>query len=166
MLSSLLTSSNFCRLLITFANSLDSIGERGISLVSALTSSARGPSFNFPLWQGKFQCPNTLSLVLFAGMTLDRCAVLRIGTLTGYPLCRESHPSCRLKNPLVIKQGRRNRGGGGCAPPPPNNLHKYAPPQHNFSFFFWGGGGAYLCKLLGGGTAPPPPPPPKKKKKK
>ena len=46
--------------------------------------------------------PNTLSLVSFAGMTLDKCIVLRIGTLTGWPLCRESHPLCRLKNPTVI----------------------------------------------------------------
>ena len=35
-------------------------------------------------------------------MTLDKCIVLRIGTLTGCPLCRESHPLCRLKNPTVI----------------------------------------------------------------
>ena len=43
-----------------------------------------------------------LSLVSFAGMALDKCIVLRIGTLTGCPLCRESHPLCRLKNPTVI----------------------------------------------------------------
>ena len=41
-------------------------------------------------------------LVSFAGMTLDKYIVLRIGTLTGCPLCRESHPLCRLKNPTVI----------------------------------------------------------------
>ena len=35
-------------------------------------------------------------------MTLDKRIVLRIGTLTGCPLCRESHPLCRLKNPTVI----------------------------------------------------------------
>ena len=35
-------------------------------------------------------------------MKLDKCIVLRIGTLTGCPLCRESHPLCRLKNPTVI----------------------------------------------------------------
>ena len=35
-------------------------------------------------------------------MTLDKCIVLRIGTLTGCPLCKESHPLCRLKNPTVI----------------------------------------------------------------
>ena len=52
--------------------------------------------------QGKFRCPNMLSLVSLAGMTLDKCIVLRIGTLTGCPLCRESYPLCRLKNPRVI----------------------------------------------------------------
>ena len=35
-------------------------------------------------------------------MTLDKCIVLRIGTLTGCPLCRESHLLCRFKNPRVI----------------------------------------------------------------
>ena len=34
-------------------------------------------------------------------MTLDKCPVVRIGTLTGCPLCRGSHPLCRLKNPTV-----------------------------------------------------------------
>ena len=50
----------------------------------------------------KFWCPNMLSLVSFARITLNKCAVLRIGTLTGGPLCRESHPLCRLKNPTVV----------------------------------------------------------------
>ena len=49
-----------------------------------------------------FRCPNMLSLVSFAGMTLNKCAVLRIGALTGGPLCRESHLLCRLKNPTVV----------------------------------------------------------------
>ena len=43
----------------------------------------------------KFLCLNTLSLVSFAGMTLNTCAVLWFGTLTGCPLCS-------LKNPMVI----------------------------------------------------------------
>ena len=38
----------------------------------------------------------------FYYMTLDKCIVLRIGTLTGCPLCRESHPLCKLNNPRVI----------------------------------------------------------------
>ena len=49
-----------------------------------------------------FWYPNMLSLVSFAGMTLNKCAVLRIGTLTGGSLCRESHPLCRLKNRTVV----------------------------------------------------------------
>ena len=62
----------------------------------------RGPRFDSRSRREKIRCPNTLSLVSFAGMTLDKCIVLRIGTLTGCPLCRESHPLCRLKNPTVI----------------------------------------------------------------
>ena len=38
----------------------------------------------------------------FSGMTLDKCILLQFGTLTGCPLCRESHPLCRLRNPTVI----------------------------------------------------------------
>ena len=71
-------------------------------MVSALASDAKGPRFDPRPRGGKFRSPNMLSLVSFAGMTLDKCIVLRIGTLTGCPLCRESHPLCRLKNPTVI----------------------------------------------------------------
>ena len=39
-----------------------------------------------------FWCPNMLSLVSFAGMTLTKCAVLWIGTLTGGPVQGESPP--------------------------------------------------------------------------
>ena len=35
-------------------------------------------------------------------MTLNKCAVLWITTLTGGPPCRKSHPLCRLKNPTVV----------------------------------------------------------------
>ena len=52
--------------------------------------------------EDKFQCLNMLSFVSFAGSTRNKCAVLRIGTLTGGHLCRESHPLCRLKNPTVV----------------------------------------------------------------
>ena len=31
-----------------------------------------------------------------------KCIVLWVGMLTGCPLCRESHPLCRLKNPMII----------------------------------------------------------------
>ena len=46
----------------------------------------------------KFRCPDMLSLVSFAGMTLNKCAVLRIGTLTGVPLYRKS-PPVQVKEP-------------------------------------------------------------------
>ena len=39
-----------------------------------------------------FWCPNMLSLVSFAGMTLNKCAVLWIWTLTGGPVQGESPP--------------------------------------------------------------------------
>ena len=72
------------------------------SSVSALASGARGPRLDPRSRRGRFWCPNTLSLVSFAGMTLDKCTVFRIGKLTGCPLCREKHHLCRLKNPTVI----------------------------------------------------------------
>ena len=62
------------------------------------TSEARGLRFNPRSWQSKYPCPNTLSLVSFAGMTLDKCIVLRIGTLTGCPLSGDKNSTC----PLVI----------------------------------------------------------------
>ena len=37
-------------------------------------------------------CPNMLSLVSFAGMTLNKCAAFWIGTLTGGPVKGESPP--------------------------------------------------------------------------
>ena len=69
------------------------LSKRGSSVVSELASGARGPRFDPRA--GKFRkCPN--------GRTLDKCAVLRIGTLNGCPLSREGHPLYRLKNPTVI----------------------------------------------------------------
>ena len=47
--------------------------------------------------RGKFRCPNMLSLLSFAGITLNKCALLQIGTLTGWHLCRESHPLMQVK---------------------------------------------------------------------
>ena len=75
---------------------------RGRSVFNALASDARGPRFDPRSRRGKFRCPNTLSLVSFAGMALIKSAVFRIGMLTVCPSCRESHPLCRLKNPMVI----------------------------------------------------------------
>ena len=39
-----------------------------------------------------FWCPNMLSLMSFAVMTLNKCAVFWIGTLTGGPVQGESPP--------------------------------------------------------------------------
>ena len=39
-----------------------------------------------------FWCPKMLSLVSFAGMTLNKCAVLWIGTLAVGPVQEESPP--------------------------------------------------------------------------
>ena len=72
-------------------------------MVSVLTSGASGLQGLIPArGEEKFWCQNTLCLVPFAGLTLDKCASLQIRTVTGRPLCRESHPLCRLKNPTVI----------------------------------------------------------------
>ena len=48
------------------------------SVVSALASGARGLRFDSHSRLGKFWCPYILSLVLFAGMSLNKCIILRI----------------------------------------------------------------------------------------
>ena len=96
-------------------------------MVSALASGARGPRFDPRSRRGKFRSPNTLSLVSFAGMTLDKCIVLRIGMLTGCPLCRESQPLCRLKNPTVIKIWLLVGFHQSCQCSPADNARKRPP---------------------------------------
>ena len=69
------------------------------------SSVVRGPSLVLEIpgsIPARRESPNTLSLVSFAGMTLAKSIDLRMETLTGCPMCRESHPLCRLKNPMVI----------------------------------------------------------------
>ena len=78
-------------------------------------SGARGPSLDPISLRGNFLCLNTFSLMSFAGMTLDKCIILQIWMLTGCPLCRESHPLCRLKKPMVMHQSFVS----GPPPPPP-----------------------------------------------
>ena len=73
------------------------------SVVSTLASGARGSRFDPRSQRGKFQCSNTLSLVPFAGMTLDKCIFRRIWTITGCPLSTERCPLCRLKNPAEAR---------------------------------------------------------------
>ena len=51
---------------------MSSIVVVGSSVVSVLASGATSPRFDSRLRRGKFWCPNTLSFVSFAGMTLNR----------------------------------------------------------------------------------------------
>ena len=47
-----------------------------------------------------FWCPNMLSLVSFAGMSLNKCAIFLIGTLTGGPVQNISMWSYLLRSRL------------------------------------------------------------------
>ena len=93
---------SYRQIYVKFKNFSKPVRKCGCSVVSSLASGARDPRFDSRSRQGKFWCPNTLFLVSFAGTTLDKFTILWIKTLTGCPLCRESHPLCRLKNPMVI----------------------------------------------------------------
>ena len=77
--------------------------QQGSSVVKHLPLVLEVPGSIPARGEKNFGVRTTLSLVSFARMTLDKCIVLRIGTLTGCPLCRESHPLCSLKNPMVIE---------------------------------------------------------------
>ena len=70
-------------------------------MVSARASRSRGTGIDPRLRQGHFWCTNTLSFICRHDM--KTVCVLRIGTLTGSPQCRERHTLCRLKNPTVIQ---------------------------------------------------------------
>ena len=61
-------------------------------LAHILSSGARLSGLIPAAGEETFWCPNMLSLVSFAGMTLNKCAVLWIGTLTGGPVLGESPP--------------------------------------------------------------------------
>ena len=79
-----------------------SIGKHGSLVVSTLAFSARGHGFDPRGRRGTISVSEHVSLMSFAGMTLNKCAVLRSGMLTWDPLCRDSHPLCRLKHPIVV----------------------------------------------------------------
>ena len=51
--------------------------------LSALASGARGRGLIHTHSEKKFPYPNMFSLVYFAGMTLNQCGALQIGTSTG-----------------------------------------------------------------------------------
>ena len=61
-------------------------------LAHILASGARLSGLILAAGEETFWCPNMLSLVSFAGMTLNKYAVLWIGTLTGGPVQGESPP--------------------------------------------------------------------------
>ena len=67
-------------------------------LAHILASGARLSGLIPAAGEETFWCPNMLSLVSFAGMTLNKCVVLWIGTLTGCPVQGES-PSVLVKEP-------------------------------------------------------------------
>ena len=81
----------------------NNVRKHGSSVVRNLPlHDARGPRFDPRSRQEKFWCPNTISLVSFAWITLDKCIVLWIGTLTGCSLCSKFG---RLKPPPVLTSG-------------------------------------------------------------
>ena len=61
-------------------------------LAHILASGARLSGLIPAAGEETFLCPNILSLVSFAGMTLNKCAILWIRTLTGGPVQEESPP--------------------------------------------------------------------------
>ena len=72
-------------------------------LVHILASGARLSGLIPAAGEETFWCPNMLSLVSFAGMTLNKCAVLWMGTLTGGPVQGESPPvPVKEQNPTVV----------------------------------------------------------------
>ena len=85
----------FDPILFILAGKRGSHWKRGSLVVSALAFNARGHGFDPCNRQGKISVSEHAFLSV-------KCAVLRIGTLTGSPLCRKSHPLCMLKNPTVL----------------------------------------------------------------
>ena len=68
-----------------------------------LASGTRGPAFHLDFWPGKVAASKHTGMcrkTLFVGMTLCKCAILWIWTLSGGPLCRESLVT--IKNPTLI----------------------------------------------------------------
>ena len=61
-------------------------------LAHILASDARLLGLIPEVGEETYWCLNMLSLVAFAGMTLNKCAVVWIGTLTGGPVQGESPP--------------------------------------------------------------------------
>ena len=65
-------------------------------------SCARGPGFDPRRRREKICWSELASLSVICRNDMIQCVVLRIETLTGGPLCRDSHPLCRLKIPTQV----------------------------------------------------------------
>ena len=76
--------------------------QRGSRVVSAIASCARGPGFDPRRRRRKICWSEHASLRVICRNDMIQCAVLRIGTLSGGPLCRDSHLLCRLKIPTQV----------------------------------------------------------------
>ena len=74
-------------------------------LAHILASGTRMSGLMLAAGEETFWCPNMLSLVSFAGMTLNKCTVLWIGTLTGGPVQGES-PPVLVKESLIQTYSR------------------------------------------------------------
>ena len=75
--------------------------KRGSLEVSTLAFSARGHGFDPHGRPGKMLVSKNAFLSVFYRDD-NKCVVLWVAMLTGGPLCRESHPLCRLQNPTVV----------------------------------------------------------------
>ena len=69
-------------------------------MVSALAFSAGGHGFD-PCSRRENMSATEHAFLSVICRDDAKCAVLRIGMLTGGSMCMESHPICRLKNPTV-----------------------------------------------------------------
>ena len=77
--------------------------EREGNFIMQSVSCARGPGFDPPPASRKICWSELASLRVICRNDMIQCAVLLIGTLTGGPLCRDSHTLCRLKIPTQVK---------------------------------------------------------------
>ena len=100
----LLSNKSYPVLIRDFLNTHNSEHKRkrGSRVVSALASCASGPGFDPRPAARKICWSELASLRVICRNDMIQCAVLRIGTLTGCPLCRDRHPLCRLKIPTQV----------------------------------------------------------------
>ena len=71
-------------------------------VVSALAFSARGHGFDPRGRRGKFRYPNILCVVSFAGMTLNKCALILDRDVNWRPLVQGESPPVQVKEPYTV----------------------------------------------------------------